>query len=105
MQHDTYNQSISSFVRWASRRIAEEVESNERIEAETGTAEIIKRHNKLPYNLTNQQKREYVDMVDMLRNQKNMNTKSACYKVGMHISTYSQWRKKFGLGKFKPTQK
>ena len=90
---------ISSFMRWAERRIAEEVERNEMIAKEQGTAVCFVEHNKLPYDLTDTQKLDYVNQVDALRS-RGVGSMKACKQVGMHISTYSQWRKKFGLGRF-----
>jgi len=86
-------------MRWAERRIAEEVERIERIEADQGTAVCFVEHNKLPYNLTDEQKLSYINAVDALRS-RGVGSMKACKQVGIHVSTYSQWRKKFGLGRF-----
>lgn len=93
------NTSMSGFMRWAERRIAEEVERIERIEADQGTAVCFVEHNKLPYNLTDEQKLSYINAVDALRS-RGVGSMKACKQVGIHVSTYSQWRKKFGLGRF-----
>ena len=93
------NRHITGFMRWAERRIAEEVERNERIAKDQGTAVCFVEHKKLPYDLTDQQKLELINNVDALRC-RGVGSMKACKQVGIHISTYSQWRKKFGLGRF-----
>jgi len=99
--YNSYSENISNFMRWASRRIAEEVAANEKLEEEAGSSDCFVRHSHLPHNLTNDEKLEYVLLVDRLRNEKGMLSKQACARIGIHQSTYSQWRKKFGMGKFK----
>ena len=93
------NRHITGFMRWAERRIAEEVERNERIAKDQGTAVCFVEHKKLPYDLTDEQKLELINNVDALR-RRGVGSMKACKQVGIHISTYSQWRKKFGLGRF-----
>ena len=93
------NRHITGFMRWAERRIAEEVERNERIAKDQGTAVCFVEHKKLPYDLTDEQKLELINNVDALRC-RGVGSMKACEQVGIHISTYSQWRKKFGLGRF-----
>ena len=99
--YNTHSENISSFMRWASRRIAEEVAANEELEAKGVKDDIVIRHSKLPYDLTWDQKRDYIDIVDEFKDA-GMSTKVACAKVDMHVSTYSMWRKKLGMGKYKP---
>ena len=90
---------ITGFITWAERRIAEEVERNEQLAKDAGTAVCFVEHKRLPYNTSNSQKLNYIKQVDALRRQ-GIGSLKACKKVGMHPSTYSQWRNKLGLGRF-----
>ena len=90
---------ISSFMAWAERRLAEEVARNEQLAVNTGTAVCFVERYRMPYNLTDSEKLAYIKQVDMLRRQ-GVGSIKACKKVGMHPSTYSQWRNKYNLGKF-----
>ena len=95
----THTHGISSFMRWAERRIAEEVEANEEFEQRTGSTAAFKESTHLPHSLTDEQKRSMIDAVDDLR-RLGVAAKKACNEVGLHFSTYFQWRKKFGMGRF-----
>ena len=96
---ETHTHGISSFMRWAERRIAEEVEANEEFEQRTGSTAAFKESTHLPHSLTDEQKRSMIDAVDDLR-RLGVAAKKACNEVGLHFSTYFQWRKKFGMGRF-----
>ena len=50
--YNTHSENITSFMRWASRRIAEEVTANEELKAKGVKDEIVIKHSKLPYDLT-----------------------------------------------------
>jgi len=91
--------AISSFMDWAERRIAEEVAANESFANESGTVAAIKESTHLPHSLTDDQKIEMIHGVDHLR-RAGMGSKKACNQIGLHISTYSQWRKRFGMERF-----
>jgi predicted site-specific integrase-resolvase len=94
-----YTSSISSFIRWAERKIEEEFENNKLIEKEQGTAECFAEHKRLPYNLNDKQKLELVNQVDQLRND-GMGNIQSCKEVGIHITTYCKYRLKLGMGKY-----
>jgi hypothetical protein len=94
-----HSQSISSFMQWASERIAKEVEANEAFERRTGKCVALEESTHLPHSLTDQQKRGMIDAVDDLR-RTGIASGTACGEVGLHVSTYIQWRKKFGMGRF-----
>ena len=96
---ETQTQGISAFIKWAEQRIAEEVEANEAFERRTGKCVALEESTHLPHSLTDQQKRGMIDAVDDLR-RTGIASKSACNEVGLHFSTYFQWRKKFGMGRF-----
>lgn len=99
-QYESYSESISKFMEWASRKIAEEVANNEEFERQSGVTHPITKRNHLPHYLNDDQKLGYILSVDDLRD-KGMGSSNACEKIGIHISTYSQWRKKFGMDKYK----
>ena len=92
--------SISGFMQWAERRLAEEVERNEQLAKDAGTAVCFVEHKRLPYNLSDTQRLEIVKRVDQLRNE-GMGNIESCKKVGLHITTYCKFRRKLGLGKYK----
>lgn len=96
---ETQTQGISAFIKWAEQRIAEEVEANEAFERRTGKCVALEESTHLPHSLTDQQKRGMIDAVDDLR-RLGVAAKKACNEVGLHQSSYSQWRKKFGMGRF-----
>ena len=96
---ETQAQGISSFMKWAERKIAEEVEANEAFEKLTGERAVLEESTHLPHSLTADQKRSMIDAVDDLR-KAGVSAKNACNEVGLHVSTYSQWRNKFGMGRF-----
>ena len=96
---ETQTQGISTFMKWAERRIAEEFEANEKFEQRTGKRAALEESTHLPHSLTDQQKRGMIDAVDDLR-KAGVAAKNACNEVGLHASTYSQWRNKFGMGRF-----
>ena len=96
---ETQTQGISSFMKWAERRIAEEFEANEAFERRTGKRVALEESTHLPHSLTDDQKRSMIDAVDDLR-RAGVAAKNACNEVGLHASTYSQWRNKFGMGRF-----
>jgi len=93
------NTPISSFIRWAERRIAQEVEENELFKKESGEVIALKESTHLPHSLTNEQKLAYIKAVDALRDQ-GKGSLWSCKKTGIHVSTYNQWRHKFGLGRY-----
>ena len=93
------NTPISSFIRWAERRIAQEVELNESFKEESGEVIALKESTHLPHSLTNEQKLAYIEAVDALRDE-GKGSLVACRKTGIHVSTYNQWRNKFGLGRY-----
>ena len=96
---ETHTNGISSFMRWAERRIAQEVEANEEFEQRTGSTAPLKESTHLPHSLTDEQKRSMIDAVDDLR-RTGIASGTACGEIGLHQSSYSQWRKKFGMGRF-----
>ena len=67
--YDTTAESNSNFMRWASRRIAEEVESNERIEKEAGTRDFIpgSNCNRPTHRLSQEEKTEIINKIDTKR--------------------------------------
>ena len=91
---------ISGFMQWAERRLAEEVERNEQMAKQVGTAQWLVIHERLPYNLTDAQRLELVREVDKLRDE-GMGNIASCKKVGLHITTYCKFRKKLGMGNYK----
>ena len=95
----SFRSPITGFMAWAERRLAEEVERNEQLAKDAGTAVCFVEHKKLKYDTTDSQKLDYIEQVDALRRQ-GIGSLKACKKVGMHPSTYSQWRNRFGLGRF-----
>lgn len=84
-------------MKWAERRLAEEVERNEQMAKQVGTAQWLVIHERLPYNLTDAQRLELVKEVDKLRDE-GMGNIASCKKVGLHITTYCKFRKKLGMG-------
>jgi len=96
---ETQTQGISAFIKWAEQRIAEEVEANEAFERRTGKCVALEESKHLPHSLTDEQKRSMIDAVDDLR-RTGIASGTACGEIGLHQSSYSQWRKKFGMGRF-----
>lgn len=96
----THSQGISSFMRWAERRIAEEVEANEDFEKRTGESFVLKESTHLPHNLTDHQKRMMIEAVDDLRKLGN-GAIAACNDCGLHQNTYFTWRRNLKMGNFK----
>ena len=96
---ETQAQGISTFMKWADRRIAEEIAANEAFERLTGKSVALKESTHLPHSLTDDQKRGMIDAVDNLR-RAGVASGNACNEVGLHPSTYSQWRNKFGMRRF-----
>jgi|TARA_R110002153_G_scaffold75945_4_gene195892 hypothetical protein len=95
MQANSNAESISSFMRWISDKLDEEVEHIERCEAEFGVEEVYSEEleNK-PNNLTDEQKIKFVNNVnDIYDSNPNMARTEACREAGIHYTTYYKWRK------------
>jgi hypothetical protein len=78
---ETQAQGISSFMKWAERKIAEEVEANEAFEKLTGERAVLEESTHLPHSLTTDQKRSMIDAVDDLR-RAGVSAKIGCNEVG-----------------------
>ncbi len=90
---DSYLSRISSFMKWAHDKISSEIENNEKIETEFGTAEHqsakkLRTHT----HLDSRDKSLVVEEIDRLRSEGDK-VYAACQKVGIHIQTYYKWRK------------
>ena len=96
--YDTTAESNSNFMRWASRRIAEEVESNERIEKEAGTRDFIpgSNCNRPTHRLSQEEKTEIINKIDTMRGT-GVSLKTSVQQSGIHQSTYFLWKRTFNL--------
>lgn len=104
MHEETYAQQITRFMRWAERRIAEEVEANKELELALGDAEnltegTLSRKRRI-FADTDLEKLAIIKEVDKLR-RLGLTTKRACANNNVSDSAYLSWRKKLNLGKFK----
>lgn len=95
IEPNTRASSISSFMRWISDRLDEEIEAIERSEKEFGVEEVYTEElEKKPNNLTDDQKIKFVKDVDNLYNSyPNMARTEACREIGIHYTTYYKWRR------------
>ena len=100
--YDTTAESNSNFMRWASRRIAEEVESNERIEKEAGTRDFIpgSNCNRPTHRLSQEEKTEIINKIDAMRST-GVSLKTSVQQHGIHQSTYFLWKRIFNLPAYK----
>jgi hypothetical protein len=89
-------------MRWASRRIAEEVESNERIEKEAGTRDFIpgSNCNRPTHRLSREEKTEIINKIDTMRGT-GVSLKTSVQQHGIHQSTYFLWKRIFNLPAYK----
>lgn len=90
---DSYLNRISSFMKWAHEKISKEIEKNEELEQEFGTAKY-QSENKLRTHthLDHREKMLVVDEIDRFRGEGDK-VYCACEKVGIHPQTYYKWRK------------
>lgn len=97
----SYSESISSFMKWASQRIAKEVEDNEKLEKLTGTRTVIPLTPNQRYcYLTKDDKLSLIEAIDKLRD-KGMKAPKASKEYGLHHCTYAKWRRMYDLGRYK----
>lgn len=91
--HETTAESLSNFMQWVAMRIQQEVEENERIEAQAGTREfILGTQDAKKQNYTLEEKQDIVNGIDSLRADGNKVTFSAS-QYGIHSTTYHKWKK------------
>jgi hypothetical protein len=106
MHDNNYAVNISSFVRWAHERIAKEIESNDKCEAEHGSSSISDIRSRISYKLTDKEKLEYINHIDSLRSKYTaLGFRAICKKAGIHDQTYYKWRKSLNLGNYKRKKK
>ena len=90
---DSYLSRIGSFMQWAHDKISNEIEINEKIETEFGTAEHQSAKKARTHTQLNlREKSLAVKKIDRLRSEGDK-VYTACQKVGIHIQTYYKWRK------------
>lgn len=91
--HETAAETLNNFMRWASQRIAKEVEENERVEAEAGTREfILGSQDAKKQDYTQEEKQLIVTKVDNLRAEGHKASCSA-QEYGIHETTYYKWKR------------
>ncbi len=93
-QYETHTDSVTNFVHWAHQRIEKEIELNNRCEAEFGSAEISKDSHKLPNQLSDEEKAEYVYEVNRLSKlYPELNKNAVCSLAGLHFTSFYKWKK------------
>ena len=90
------------FLDWAHERIKKEIEDIEYMEEEYGTAEwtIPTDERKPSPRLTDEQKLKLIEKVDGLRDD-GYTYRLACECCDVAHSSYTKWRKQFGLPEYK----
>lgn len=99
-QEDGYEtRRISNFLEWASKRIKDEIDEIDRMEAEYGNSEWVrtKQCRGRPSKLSDEEKIELIQEVDKLRDE-GKTYRDACEAMVIAPSSYTKWRKKFNLG-------
>lgn len=90
-------------MKWARRRIEEEVAANAELEKVLGSDELTDHPDKRKPRCsapTANQKIALIKEVDKLR-RLGMTTDSACSSLDLSASAYNNWRRKLNLGTFK----
>ncbi len=98
MESDTYKTSagsVSNFMRWAERRLSEEVERNNKIEKA-----LKKQTPPADPSLTNNVKLMAIKQIHKYRNE-GKNVVEACSMLNIHPNTYNNWRRSFKISVFK----
>lgn len=93
--YETAARSVSSFMRWAERRLAEEVEKNDKIEKA-----LKKQEAPTDPFLTKNEKILIIQHIHKYRANGKTVTE-ACKIFNIHPNTYNNWRKKFKIPVFK----
>ena len=99
-----HSQSISSFMQWASERIAKEVAENEAYRQQTGEFFEVKKLRSRRKLISEREKLEVIAQVDSLRD-RGESSKAACITINIHPTTYSLWRKNAGMGNYQKPRK
>ena len=100
--YNTTSESISSFITWASQRIAKEVEENEKVEQEANTREFIPGTNNSlhAFHRTDEEKIEMIGEFDFYRD-RGAKIKTISQAMGVSESAYRRWRRELGIPKYK----
>jgi transposase-like protein len=87
---ETYGESISNFMKWASMRIAKEVAENEKVESMSGEDEYVTAGLRKDY--TDAEKRKVIqDIMHLI--EEGHRVPAAAKKAGIHQKTYYNWKK------------
>jgi len=93
--YETAAGSVSNFMRWAERRLAEEVEKNDKIEKA-----LKKQKSPTDLFLTNNEKILIIQHIHKYRAEGKTVTE-ACKIFNIHPNTYHNWRRHFKIPVFK----
>lgn len=102
--YETSAESASNFMRWVERRLAKEVETNEKHAKDTKQPPVIiaATSSVALYKLSPSEKTCILQRVDTLRDER-ITVEEACKIVGLHSQTYNKWRRSLGMPKYKRT--
>lgn len=98
MESDTYETaagSVSNFMRWAERRLSEEVNKNNKIEKA-----LKKQTAETDPSLTKNEKLLAIKQIHKYRNE-GKTVVEACKIFNIHPNTYNYWRRSFKISVFK----
>jgi len=104
MESDTYEtsaESASNFMRWAERRLSQEVESNEKFAKQSNEALDKTLGPKImDSTLNNNEKILVISKIHQYRDEGKSVVK-ACKLMGLHPQTYNKWRARFKIPRYK----
>jgi hypothetical protein len=95
-------ESISAFIKWAEVRLQEEVEENERVEAETGTREFVPgaTAKRRPNNMTKDEKMALINNYISYLNQ-GLKHEEVQKITGLHQQSFRLWCRNYGINSWR----